>query len=77
LVALGALSSAAIAVTIVQSEFGMSDSARIFPTKAEFDQTFSEFVPTSTFDSESALADREKLRAAGLKRMNSAQFGEE
>jgi hypothetical protein len=77
LVALAALSSAAVALTVAQSELGSFAAARNYPTKADFDRTFSEFADTAPFDSESAAANREKLRAVGLTRINSAQFGEE
>jgi hypothetical protein len=75
--ALATLSSAAVALTVAQSELGSFAAARNYPTKADFDRTFAEFVDMTPFDSESAAANREKLRAVGLKRMNSAQFGEE
>ena len=77
LAALAALSSAAVALTVAQSELGSFAAARNYPTKADFDRTFSEFADTAPFDSESAAANREKLRAVGLTRINSAQFGEE
>jgi hypothetical protein len=77
LVALATLSSAAVALTVAQWEPGSFAAARNYPTKADFDRTFAEFVDTTPFDSESAAANREKLRAAGLARINSTQFGEE
>jgi hypothetical protein len=75
--ALTTLSSAAVALTVAQSELGSFAAARNYPTKVDFDRTFAEFADMTPFDSESAAANREKLRAVGLKRMNSAQFGEE
>jgi hypothetical protein len=69
LVALVILGSAVVASTIAQSEFGNFFSARNYPTRADFDRTFAAFVDATSFDSESAAATREKLRAAGLKRI--------
>jgi hypothetical protein len=66
LVSLGALSSAAVALAITRSEF--ATTSRSYPTTADYDRTFGEFV-TAT-DSESTAADREKLRRAGLERLN-------
>ncbi len=71
LVSLATLSSAAFALTITRSEFVSSD--RRYPTRADFDRTFGEFVTASTVDTESIAADREKLRRAGLERLNFEQ----
>jgi hypothetical protein len=77
LAALATLSSAAVALTVAQSELGSFAAARNYPTKADFDRTFAEFVDTTPFDSESAAANREKFRAVGLTRINSAQSSKE
>ena len=71
------LSSAAVALTVTEAELGSFASIRNYPTKADFDRTFAEFVDITPFDSESTAASREKLRAVGLRRMNLSQFGEE
>jgi len=68
---LATLSSAAFALTITQSEFVSSD--RRYPTRADFDQTFGKFGTASTVDTEGIVADREKLRRAGLERLNFEQ----
>ena len=66
LVSLVMLTSVAFALSITRSEFVSSD--RIYPTRADFDQAFGEFV--TTVDSESIAANREKIRRAGLERLN-------
>ena len=71
LMSLATLSSAAFALTITQSEFVSSD--RRYPTRADFDQTFGKFGTASTVDTEGIVADREKLRRAGLERLNFEQ----
>jgi hypothetical protein len=58
--AFGLLGSVAIALTVTPS----------YPTKADFDWTFAQFVTASTFDRESIAADREKIRTSGLRQMN-------
>jgi hypothetical protein len=77
LVALGTFSSAAVGLGVAQSDFGRSVFNQTYPTKADFDRTFAAFVTASTFDPESLAAQREKLRAAGLRRMNLTQFSEQ
>jgi hypothetical protein len=77
LVALVTLSFAAVALTVTQPEFDDLTSTRNYPTNADFDRSFSDFLDATPFDSESAAANREKLRAVGLKRINSLQLGEE
>jgi hypothetical protein len=77
LAALGMLSSAAVALTVTKSDFGSFAYDRTYPAKADFDRAFAAFATASTIDQEGVAADREKLRAAGLKRMNLAQFDEE
>ena len=72
-VAFGVLSSAAIALTVMPSEFVTSVRDRAYPTKADFDWTFDQFVTASTFDPESIAADREKIRLAGLNKAD--EFG--
>jgi hypothetical protein len=59
LVSLAILTSAALAL-----KFASSD--RIYPTTADFDQTFAQFV--TAVDPESIAANREKIRKAGLER---------
>jgi hypothetical protein len=67
IVALGILSSVAIALTVKPNG--------AHPSKADLDWTFAQFV-TVSLDPESAATDREKIRMAGLKRMNLGQFSE-
>jgi hypothetical protein len=76
-VTLVTLSSAAVALTVVQSELGSSATILNYPAKADFDWTFAGFAATPLLNSEVAAAEREKLRAVALKRINSAQLGEE
>jgi 2-methylisocitrate lyase-like PEP mutase family enzyme len=71
LMSLATLSSAAFALTITQSE--LVSSNRSYPTRADFDRAFGEFVTASTVDTEGIVADREKLRRAGLERLNFQQ----
>jgi hypothetical protein len=82
LVALGMLSSAAVALTVVKPDFSSFVYDRNYPAKADFDRTFAAFATRSASGLETVAADREQLRATGLKRMksaqsNSAQSGEE
>jgi len=77
LVALGILSSAAFALTVMKSDFGGSVDDRTYPAKADFDRTFAAIMTASTSNREVTTADRENLRAAGLRRMNLARFGEQ
>jgi hypothetical protein len=65
--AFGFISSVAIALSVTPS----------YPTKADFDWAFAQFVTAFTFDPESIAADREKLRVAVLKQMTLVKFGEE
>jgi hypothetical protein len=65
LVSLAMLTSAAFALTITRSTFLTSD--RIYSTSADFDQAFAQFV--TAVDPENA-ANREKIRKAGLERLN-------
>jgi hypothetical protein len=76
LVALGTLSSAAVALTVTKSDFGSFVYGRNYPAQADFDRAFAAFATPSASDPD-GVADREKLRAAGLKRMNTAQSGDE
>ena len=71
LVSLATLASAAFALTITRSEFVSFD--RRYPARADFDRTFGAFVTASTIDSENIAGDREKLRRAGLERLNLEQ----
>src|ERR1700693_672979 len=73
---LSVLSSVAVALIVTPSDFGASGRQRAYATRPDFDWAFFQFETDSTFDSESIAADREKLRAAGLKEMNLGQFGE-
>jgi hypothetical protein len=66
LVSLATLTSAAFALTISRSTFFTSD--RIYSTSADFDQAFSQFV--TAVDPENIAANREKIRKAGLERLN-------
>jgi hypothetical protein len=77
LVALGTLSSAAVALTVAKSDIGSFVYDRTYPAKADFDRTFAAFATASAFDPDALGADREKLRTAALKRMNLVPFGEE
>jgi Na+-transporting NADH:ubiquinone oxidoreductase subunit NqrC len=77
LVASVILSLSAVALTVTQPEFDTFASVRNYSTKADFDRAFAQFVGTTPFDSERIAADREKLRAVGLTRINSSQLGEE
>jgi len=63
LVALGLLSSVAVALVVTPSE------NRAYPTPADFDWAFAQFPTASTFDGASTSADHEKIRMAGIKRM--------
>jgi hypothetical protein len=65
--AFGFLSSVAIALSVTPS----------YPTKADFDWAFAQFVTAFTSDPENIAADREKIRVSGLKQMNLVKFGEE
>jgi hypothetical protein len=65
LVASVTLSTAAVASTVTQPGFDSFAATRNYPTKADFDRTFAEFANSTPFDSESAAANREKLRAMG------------
>jgi hypothetical protein len=65
-VSLATLTSAAFALTITRSTFLTSD--RIYSTSADFDQAFARFV--TAVDPESIAANREKIRKAGLERLN-------
>ena len=88
LVALGLLSSVAIALTVTPSDFGTSVVHWAYPTKADFDwnfaevtkpdfdRVFAEVETVSTLDPEHTAADREKIRLAALKQMNLGQFSE-
>jgi hypothetical protein len=60
------LISVGFALTIMRSQFVSSD--RIYPIRIDFDQAFGEFV--TTVDSKSIAANREKVRRAGLERLN-------
>jgi hypothetical protein len=66
LVSLAMLTSAAFALTITRSTFLTSD--RLYSTSADFDQAFAQFV--TAVDPESIAANREKIRKAGLERLN-------
>ena len=74
LVALGILSSVAIALTVTPSDFGTPVVHWAYPTKADFDWTFAEVETVSRADHEHTAADSEKIRLAVLKRMNLGQF---
>jgi hypothetical protein len=88
LVALGLLSSVAIALTVTPSDFGTSAAHRAYPTTADFDWIFAEVTKpdfdwvfaevetASTLDPKHTAADREKIRLAVLKQMNLGQFSE-
>jgi hypothetical protein len=88
LVALGLLSSVAVALTVTPSDFGTFVVHRAYPTKADFnwifaevmkpdfDWVFSEVETASTLNPEHTAADREKIRLAVLKQMDLGQFGE-
>jgi hypothetical protein len=73
---LSLLSSVAVAVIVAPSDFGGSGRQPAYATRTDFDWAFFQFETDSTFDFESMAADREKLRAAGLKEINAGQFGE-
>jgi hypothetical protein len=86
LVALGLLSSVAIALTVTPSDFGTPVVHWAYPTKADFDWIFAEVTKpdfdwvfaevetASTLDHEHTAADSEKIRLAVLKQMNLRQF---
>jgi uncharacterized protein YdeI (BOF family) len=63
-----ALSSLAVASTIARSGV-----VQPYQTKADFDQAFAAVGATSTVMTAKAAVDVEKLRQAGLKRINLAQ----
>jgi hypothetical protein len=69
LVSLATLTSAAFALTITRSTFLTSD--RIYSTSADFDQAFAQLA--TAVDPESIAANREKIRKAGLERLNLEQ----
>jgi hypothetical protein len=71
--AFGVLGSSAVALTVTPSDYGISVHDRAYPTKADFDWIFAQFV--TAFDLESVA--REKIRMAGLKRVNLGKFGGE
>ena len=87
LMALGLLSSVAIALTVAPSE-GPSAARLTYPTKPDFDWifaavakpdfdwVFTEIETASTLNPERAAADSEKIRLAVLKQMNLGQFSE-
>jgi len=66
LVSLAMLTSAALALTITRSKFVSPN--HIYTTTADFDQAFNEFV--TAVDPASIATDREKIRRAGLERLN-------
>jgi hypothetical protein len=74
LVALGILSSVAIALTVTPSDFVTPVVHWAYPTKADFDWIFAEVETVSRADHEHTAADSEKIRLAVLKRMNLGQF---
>jgi hypothetical protein len=63
-----ALSSLAVASTIARS-----GAAQPYQTKADFDQAFAAAGASATVMTARAAVDVEKLRQAGLKRVNLAQ----
>jgi hypothetical protein len=73
----GVLSSVAIALNVTPSDFVTPVHGQAYPTKADFDWTFSQFMSASPADTESTAADREKIRMDGLRQMNLGIFGEE
>jgi hypothetical protein len=88
LMALGLLSSVAIALTVAPSDFGTSAARLTYPTKPDFDWifaavakpdfdwVFTEIETVSTRNPERAAADSEKIRLTVLKQMNLGQFSE-
>ena len=86
--ALGLLSSVAIALTVAPSDFGTSAARLTYPTKPDFewifaavakpdfDWVFTEVETVSTRNPERTAADSEKIRLAVLKQMNLGQFSE-
>jgi hypothetical protein len=88
LMALGLLSSVAIALTVAPSDFGTSAARLTYPTKPDFDWifaavakpdfdwVFTEVQTVSTRNPERAAADGEKIRLAVLKQVNLGQFSE-
>ena len=88
LMALGLLSSVAIALTVAPSDFGTSAAHLTYPTKPDFDWifaavakpdfdwVFTEIETVSTRNPERAAADSEKIRLTVLKQMNLGQFSE-
>jgi hypothetical protein len=75
--ALSILSSAAVALTVAKSDVAVSVHDWAYPAKADFKQTFGAFANTSASDPESVAADRERLRAAALRRLHLSQSGED
>ena len=88
LMALGLLSSVAIALTVAPSDFGTSAAHLTYPTKPDFDWifaavakpdfdwVFTEVETASTLNPERVASDGEKFRLAVLKQMNLGQFSE-
>jgi hypothetical protein len=58
-VAFGVLTFVAVALTVTPP----------YPTKADFDWAFAQLVTASTFDPEGIVADRERIRMAGLRQV--------